>query len=46
MCGQMRLDLSGARHEPVDPQWRERLMNAQRTQYLIPSDDYRTYTDR
>ncbi len=37
---------SGARHEPVDPQWRERLMNAQRTQYLIPSDDYRTYTDR
>ncbi len=27
---------SGARHEPIDTQWRERLMNAQRTQYLIP----------
>jgi beta-galactosidase/beta-glucuronidase len=37
---------SGARHEPIDPQWRERLMNAQRTQYLIPSEDYRTYSDR
>jgi beta-galactosidase/beta-glucuronidase len=37
---------SGARPEPIDPQWRERLMNAQRTQYLIPSEDYRTYNDR
>lgn len=37
---------TGARHEPIDAQWRERLMNAQRTQYLIPSEDYRTYTDR
>jgi beta-galactosidase/beta-glucuronidase len=37
---------SGGRHEPVDPHWRERLMNAQRTQYLIPSEDYRTFHDR
>jgi beta-galactosidase/beta-glucuronidase len=37
---------TGARHEPMDPQWRERLMNAQRTQYLIPSEDYRTYHAR
>jgi hypothetical protein len=37
---------AGARHEQIDPQWRERLMNAQRTQYLIPSEDYRTYSDR
>ncbi len=37
---------TGARHEPIDTQWRERLMNAQRTQYLIPSEDYRTYSDR
>lgn len=32
--------------EPLEPEWRERLMNAQRTQYLIPSEDYRTYTER
>jgi hypothetical protein len=37
---------AGARTEPLDPQWRERLMNAQRTQYLIPSEDYRTFSDR
>ncbi len=37
---------SGARHEPINTQWREKLMNAQRTQYLIPSEDYRTYSDR
>jgi beta-galactosidase/beta-glucuronidase len=37
---------SGAHHEPIDTQWREKLMNAQRTQYLIPSEDYRTYGDR
>jgi beta-galactosidase/beta-glucuronidase len=32
--------------EPIEAQWRERLMNAQRTQYLIPSEDYRTHPDR
>lgn len=37
---------TGARHEPLDPQWRERLMSAQRNQYLIPSEDYRTFSDR
>lgn len=29
-------------HEPMEWEWRERLMNLIRTQYLIPSDDYRT----
>ncbi len=29
-------------HEPMEWEWRERLMNAIRTQYLIPADDYRT----
>lgn len=33
-------------HEPTEWEWRERLMNAQRTQYLIPSEDYRTHLDR
>jgi hypothetical protein len=33
-------------HEPIEWEWRERLMNAQRTQYLIPSEDYRTHRDR
>ena len=31
---------------PLEAEWRERLMLAQRTQYLIPSEDYRTHTDR
>jgi beta-galactosidase/beta-glucuronidase len=33
-------------HEPIEWEWRERLMDAQRTQYLIPSEDYRTHRDR
>jgi beta-galactosidase/beta-glucuronidase len=33
-------------HEPTEWEWRERLMNAQRTQYFIPSEDYRTHLDR
>jgi beta-galactosidase/beta-glucuronidase len=32
--------------EHIESEWRERLMNAQRTQYLIPSEDYRTHSDR
>ncbi|MDX1965438.1 MAG: glycoside hydrolase family 2 TIM barrel-domain containing protein [Pirellulales bacterium] len=32
--------------EPIEWEWRERLMSAQRTQYLIPSEDYRTHRDR
>ncbi len=31
---------------PVEAEWRERLMQAQRTQYLIPAEDYRTHSDR
>jgi beta-galactosidase/beta-glucuronidase len=30
---------------PLEAEWRERLMLAQRTQYLIPSEDHRTHTD-
>lgn len=29
-------------YEPMEWEWRERVMNAIRTQYLIPADDYRT----
>ncbi len=29
-------------HEPMEWEWRERLMTSIRTQYLIPADDYRT----
>jgi beta-galactosidase/beta-glucuronidase len=35
-----------AANEPIEWEWRERLMNLQRTQYLIPSEDYRTHRDR
>ena len=31
---------------PLEAEWRERLMQAQRTQYLIPAEDYRTHSDR
>lgn len=31
--------------EPIESEWRERLMSAQRTQYLVPSEDYRTHVD-
>lgn len=30
-------------HKPMEWEWRERLMNLTHTQYLIPSDDYRTH---
>jgi beta-galactosidase/beta-glucuronidase len=30
-------------HEPMEWEWRERLMNLIRTQYLIPSEDYHTH---
>jgi beta-galactosidase/beta-glucuronidase len=33
-------------HEPIEWEWRERLMNELRTQYLIPSEDYRTHSDK
>jgi beta-galactosidase/beta-glucuronidase len=31
---------------PLEAEWRERLMQAQRTQYLVPAEDHRTYEDR
>jgi beta-galactosidase/beta-glucuronidase len=30
---------------PLEAEWRERLMLAKRTQYLIPSEDHRTHTE-
>jgi hypothetical protein len=31
---------------PFEAEWRERIMQAQRTQYLIPAEDYHTHADR
>ena len=31
---------------PLEAEWRERLMIAQRTQYLVPTEDHRTHTER
>jgi len=33
----------GAQEKPLESEWRERLMNAQRTLYMVPSEDYRTH---
>jgi hypothetical protein len=35
-----------AREQPVEWEWRERLMEAQRLQYLVPSEDYKTHENR
>ncbi len=34
------------REQPPEPEWRERLMEAQRQQYQLPAEDYRLYDDR
>ena len=34
------------REQPVEWEWRERLMEAQRLQYLVPSEDYKTHEHR
>jgi hypothetical protein len=31
---------------PFEAEWRERIMQAQRTQYLIPAEDHHTHSDR
>jgi beta-galactosidase/beta-glucuronidase len=35
-----------AREQPVEWEWRERMMEAQRLQYLVPSEDYKTHENR
>jgi hypothetical protein len=31
---------------PFEAEWRERIMQAQRTQYLVPAEDHHTHSDR
>jgi hypothetical protein len=37
---------SGPHDQPVDPEWRERLMERQRHQYQIPAEDHRMLENR
>jgi hypothetical protein len=34
------------RIEPIESEWRERLMDTQRSQYFVPPEDYHTQDDR
>ena len=37
---------AGPRGLPLDPEWRERLMEIQRQQYHVPAEDHRLQEDR
>jgi hypothetical protein len=44
---QLRSATAGTtRNETHEIEWRERLMNAQRTQYFMPAEDHKTFHDR